>query len=138
MKKILAIVTCIILAFTAMPMEAFNMAAKAESTECSFEYSIENDEVTIISIWDRYYYGDIEIPSMLEGYPVTNIGDNAFAHCFLAENITIPNTVIRIGATAFMGCDLLTSITIPENVSHFYVNLISDEGFVSSGNMIKL
>ncbi len=29
-------------------------------------------------------------------------------------------------------------ITIPENVSHFYVNLISNEGFVSSGNMIKL
>lgn len=29
-------------------------------------------------------------------------------------------------------------VTIPENVSHFYINLISDEGFVSSGNMIKI
>lgn len=30
------------------------------------------------------------------------------------------------------------TISIPENVSHFYINLISDEGYVSSANMIKV
>ena len=30
------------------------------------------------------------------------------------------------------------TLTIPENVSHFYVNLVSDEGFISSANMIKI
>ncbi len=59
----------------------------------------------------------LEIPSEIDGYPVTQIGWSAFSGCTSLTSITIPYGVVSIGWKAFFGCTSLTSITIPEDVT---------------------
>ena len=86
----------------------------------------------------------VNIPSEINGTPVTTIGnaafhdsavtsvtipdsvtaipDRAFANCFQLTNISIPNSVTSIGFSAFEHCTSLKSITLPSslrNISMF-------------------
>ena len=61
--------------------------------------------------------GNIVIPSNINGYPVTAIGDYAFQNCFSITSITIPSGVTSIGNSSFEYCTSLTSITIPSSVT---------------------
>lgn len=82
---------------------------------CVFEYIIEDNYVTITG-----YLGtgtDVAIPSEIEGFPVTNIGDCAFEKCTSLTYVTIPDSVTSIGDYAFNGCSSLISITIPNSVT---------------------
>lgn len=58
----------------------------------------------------------VEIPSVYEGYPVTNIGDAAFEGCSNLTSVTIGSGVTFIGEYAFKDCSSLTSLTIPDSV----------------------
>lgn len=107
-----------------------------------FEYSIENDEVTIEGVVDSFS-GHAEIPETIEGYPVTKIGEFAFGSLkgttYFTTSVTIPdsvteiddcafwecwglttvnmgNGVVSIGSEAFYNCINLTSITLGDNV----------------------
>ena len=99
---------------------------------------IDEFEVSDIILWDyvlenggaKICYGDstlamlnstsgsLVIPSAIDGYPVTAIGDNAFSFFNNLTSVTIPDTVTSIGAKAFYGCSGLTSITIPDSVTN--------------------
>ena len=57
------------------------------------------------------------IPSAIEGVPVTAIGNEAFYYCKALTSITIPDSVTTIGDSAFYYCYNLTSITIPDSVT---------------------
>ena len=83
--------------------------------------------------------GELMIPSVMGGFPVTsigyafagcsgltsvtiplsvtNIGDYAFAGCSGLAEIKIPSSVTSIGYAAFSGCSGLTSVTIPSSVT---------------------
>ena len=61
--------------------------------------------------------GSLNIPSVLEGFPVVSIGDYAFSDCYGLTSITIPSSVRSIGDYAFDYCEGLTSVTIPEGVT---------------------
>ena len=80
-----------------------------------FEYTISNGEVTIT----KYVGSDtaVVIPSTIEGYPITSIGDRAFYVCNSLTTVTIPNSVTSIGDYAFGWCSSLTSVTIPNSVT---------------------
>ncbi len=55
---------------------------------------------------------EVEIPALLDGKPVTEIGDSAFRYCY-ADHVSLPETVTRIGKSAFEGCAYLQSAEIP-------------------------
>ena len=74
--------------------------------------NIGNRYVTILSSTNT---GDVIIPSTIEVYPVTTIGEGALASNQLTS-VTIPNSVTTIGAYAFAG-NQLTSVTIPNSVT---------------------
>ncbi len=85
------------------------------TTEKDFGYNIANGKVTI-SGFDSTTTGDVVIPSVIGGYPVTSIGDRAFSGCSSVSSITIPDSVTIIGENAFSGCTGLTSVYIPSSV----------------------
>ncbi len=83
------------------------LAASAEElVGGDYEYTVENGEATIT--WYNGDGGDIVIPSELGGYPVTSIGDWAFAYCYSLTSVTIPDGVTSIGDYAFEWCTRLT------------------------------
>ena len=80
-----------------------------------FEYEIIGDEIVITA-----YVGtevNVSIPSQINGYSVTGIGDYAFYCCREIENIIIPDCVKTIGFSAFEECNSLISINIPSGVT---------------------
>ena len=58
----------------------------------------------------------VNIPTEIDGKPVTSIGKHAFSGFSLTE-ITIPDSVAIIGEYAFYGCTSLTEITSPDSVT---------------------
>jgi hypothetical protein len=60
---------------------------------------------------------DIYIPSYIDGYKVTDIGEKAFDSLSDIKNIYISKTVTRINRRAFYKCSGITEIRIPENVT---------------------
>ena len=66
---------------------------------------------------DRETSGAISIPSSLAGYPVTDIGEQAFYECYKLTSVAIPESVTGIGSGAFENCTGLTNVPIPESVT---------------------
>ncbi len=60
--------------------------------------------------------GEIIIPDIYEGLPVTGIGAYAFWRCTNLISIKISNNVTSIGENAFLFCESLASLTIPDSV----------------------
>ena len=90
-------------------------------------YEISNGEVTITKC-KQSVRGTLEIPSTIEGHPVTKIGNSAFIDCDFLANIIIPDSVTTIESYAFWCCFSLTSINIPASVTS-----IGEEVFYDSG-----
>lgn len=78
-----------------------------------FDYTIQNGEVTITGY--KGTGGEVDIPSTIDGYPVTEIGGYAFSNLSNIWKINIPDTVKKIGNVAFMSTSI-TDITIPAGV----------------------
>ena len=51
------------------------------------------------------------LPSTINSWPVTKIGEAAFQDNTTITSVTIPDSVTEIGANAFAGCTKLTSVT---------------------------
>ena len=103
-----------------------------------YEYEILDDKTVEIT----KYNSDaklLTIPSVINGYTVTsignyafnycdslkdvtvpdgikNIGDNSFSYCWNLMSITLPDSVLCIGDYAFYNCEKLESITLPKNL----------------------
>ena len=83
-----------------------------------YSYTVLSEENKTCEITD--YTGSataLVIPSQLDGYTVTSIGDSAFYNCDSLTSITIPDSVTSMGDHAFANCESLTSITIPDSVT---------------------
>ena len=70
----------------------------------------------ITSIGD-YAFFSLSVTSVTVGTNITSIGNYAFLDCVSLTNITIPDSVNSIGRWAFYACASLTSITIPNSVN---------------------
>ena len=82
----------------------------------SYTVNADNTTCTITGV-DNFNGSEVYIPSQIDGYTVTLIGDKAFADCTTLTKIVLPDTVKTIGTRAFYGCTGLTEMTIPASVT---------------------
>lgn len=121
------------------------------------EYIYEDTQITITyksSAEDYYYWfndstnsysitgyhgtnSNLSIPSSIDGYPVTEIEDNAFYNNYTITSVTIPFSVVSIGDCAFQYCSNITSVTINGDIEYLgnhafenclYLNTVSFNG----------
>ena len=79
-----------------------------------YEFTISNDTATIVG-----YLGDddeLEIPSEIDGHPVTALGTASFSYCKF-KSLTIPDSVELINSKAFEYCTVSDSLILPAYVS---------------------
>ena len=134
-----------------MPLGGWAETTADVSLVCGdFEYNMLEDGTAEITA----YSGDAEdlmIPGMLDGKPVSILGDmafafnnrltyvtipdsviyiddGAFAACRNLIRVTMPDSVKRIGVSVFVGCFNLTSIRIPDSVTDIGANPFRDSG----------
>ncbi|MCD7826979.1 MAG: leucine-rich repeat domain-containing protein [Clostridiales bacterium] len=112
-KKILGITLSILLILSAVPVFAF---AETEYTSGYLTYTVSNGKATITDC-KTSISGSYTIPDTLGGYPVTEIGENAFYNCTSLTGVTISDSVTTIGFSAFSNCESLTSVTIGDSVT---------------------
>lgn len=114
-KKSISLLLALLLVLTAIPLGGLTAFAE---TSGDFEYFVVSRTDKTCEIID--YTGSakhLDIPSKIDGYTVTSIGESAFAKNHLITNITIPDSVTHIRYNAFQDCISLTDITIPNNVT---------------------
>jgi len=63
----------------------------------------------------------VTIPASIEGLPVTEIANNAFANRNITS-VVVPSSITTIGDGAFSNCQQLTSITLHDNIRSIGVN----------------
>ena len=66
--------------------------------------------VCLIAPVNEYEAESAVIPSMVEGYHVTEIASGAFAQCQWLTEVSLPATLTAIGEGAFAGCEGLATI----------------------------
>ena len=87
--------------------------------------------------------GSITIPAAVEqdgeSYPVTSVGDNAFANCLQLVSVTFSGNVGSIGDYAFVNCTALETVTFSGNVdsiwNHAFYRCHALENVTFSGNV---
>ena len=60
----------------------------------------------------------LDVPSEMDGYTVTSIGDLAFANRVWLSSISIPDSVISIGDMAFYNCKDLMTVIMSDSVTN--------------------
>ena len=61
-------------------------------------------------------YGEINIPTKINGIEIQRIGESAFRNCVGITDVDIPNSVKYIDSNAFEGCSYLQSVTLSNNM----------------------
>jgi BspA type Leucine rich repeat region (6 copies) len=97
-----------------IPLAVLLLLATAAAVQAQFSYTTSDGAVTITGY--NGPGGAVTIPSVINGLPVTSIGESAFANCTSLTSISIPASVISIGEEAFFYSGL-TSATIPDSVT---------------------
>ena len=93
-------------------------------TGITWAYTVSGGKASLGDNYDGYpavptsTFGTLAIPSTINGYLVTSIGDDAFYECSGLTSVTIPSSVTSIGEYAFSGCSGLTSVTIGNGVTN--------------------
>ncbi|ABX41598.1 leucine-rich repeat domain-containing protein [Lachnoclostridium phytofermentans] len=78
------------------------------------EFRKENNEIIV-----QKYNGtssQIEIPSVIDGLPVTEIADYAFHNCRSLQKVIIPDSITTIGNHAFYDCRKLESMVASDAI----------------------
>ena len=77
--------------------------------------------------------GLLEIPAIMDGFPVSEIGERAFYNCDAMTGVVIPQGVRKIANAAFEGCCGLQTVTIPSGITN-----IGESVFLSCTNLTAI
>lgn len=116
MKRIIGAVLSAIMIFGAALFVAPVGGTAFAATEGIYTFEAANGGATITGC-DSSVRGEIVIPSILGGYPVTGIGAGAFRNCFRLTSVIIPDSVVSLGDRAFKSCSILNSVTLGSGLS---------------------
>lgn len=89
--------------------------ALSAAAPAQFSYTTEGGEITITGYTGPG--GDVTIPDMVDGLPVTRIKRYAFEQRTSLTRVSIPDSVISIGDNAFQFCTQLTAVTLGKSVT---------------------
>ncbi len=106
---------------TEEPTTAESTTEAPENTDSQgLAYTVNDDGVTCTitglgTCTDTYLY----IPSHIDGYKVTRIGENAFNNCNLPAliGVKLPDSVVEICKDAFSSCIFLEEIIVPAELT---------------------
>ena len=84
----------------------------------TWSYALSSDRTATVTGIPTTTSGDVMIPSILGGYPVTGIETSAFYRCSSLTSVTMPDCVTCIGSNAFKLCNLLENIRMSVNVTN--------------------
>ena len=104
--------------------------------QAQFTFTTNNGAITITGYTGSG--GNIVIPSVINGYPVKNIGMYAFnpyptpyVHQNQVTSVVIPDSVTNIEFSAFYGCSQLTNVVMSTNVTELSVEVFGFSGLTS-------
>jgi hypothetical protein len=84
------------------------LLALPTAVQAQFIFTTNNGDITITG-YNTAAGLSVVIPAATNGYPVTSIGDYAFANTALTS-VTIPDSVTSIGSYTFYGCTDLNNV----------------------------
>lgn len=86
--------------------------------EAAFMYTVSNNEAILISC-KTPALTKIDVPDIIDGYPVTTISEDVFSECYNAIEINIPYCVKTISDGAFKMCNSLQYIGVATENKHY-------------------
>ncbi len=89
---------------------AWMMLALPLTAQAQFQYIVTGGSITLTGY--ACTAGALNIPSTIDGLPVTAIGSGVFLNCSNLTKVTIPSGVTHIGPSAFYGCTRLGAIEV--------------------------
>ena len=114
MKKYFAIV---LLAFLTVGIV---LTAQKANPASDFVYSLNSQSTGIIILKYKGNEKNVIIPSVIEDYPVEEIGEDAFGDFVYKgsdiESIIIPDSVVEIASSAFKNCKNLKAVRIGSGI----------------------
>lgn len=81
-------------------------------------YRIDGDSKTVTITGYLGGTSVLTVPSFIDGYPVTRIGEYAFSGCGGLTEVILPTSITSLEIYAFYGCVGLTDISIPNSITH--------------------
>ena len=107
-----------------------------ENNETSEEGNHTTEDGLIYRIYSEESYAEITgyngngknliIPELLDGVPVTSIGQQAFVNCTTLESVEIPDSITRMGYWAFSGCSNLKQVKLSKNLKSINMDCFSE------------
>lgn len=104
MKKITMIMLCLALS-SASP-------CTGALTGSDFQYELTTENTAVITRYIGTAW-EPDIPGILDGAPVTRIGEGVFRDCVFLGRLVLPDGVEIIGEQAFYNCPALESVALP-------------------------
>lgn len=93
----------------------YGVCAECGSTLKEYEYTVSGDTATIVKYWGSG--GNITVPSVIDGYKVTAIGEDAFYKCESLRTVVIPDSITSIGKSAFFYCTILDQVAFEGGIT---------------------
>ena len=116
-------------------------AAAVKSADGNYQYLVLSQEDKTIRLNSIYNVSaNITIPSTIDGYTVTTIGNggtgivsNLYGPATV-QSITIPDTVTTVNAYAFNNMTNLSNVSIPSSVNEIYSDSFYNSGILNNNS----